>query len=182
MPTDLVGNLMVVIEHIDRERLLFTAMFDPQHLFVHANHVARRAFEPLLGDRQELEPANPIPVEQPIDERPGKPQRHCPRHHRHAGFSRDLEEDNNQPQPKHESRRHNACPQEMRQIHLPGKFLQDRRRAVRAQTLGQFGQNRPNENNEEIPRHILVSAPGPSRQAYPSVRFSCCSSSLALWM
>ena len=70
LSTNLVSNLVMVIEHVHRERLLFATMIDAEDLFIQTHFVAGSLFKPLLGDRQELESADPVSVEQPIDKAP----------------------------------------------------------------------------------------------------------------
>ena len=79
---------MVVVEHVNRESLLLAAMIDAENLLIQTHFVAGSLFEPFLGDRQKLEPADPVSVEQPIDKAPECSKNNTARYHGHAALFR----------------------------------------------------------------------------------------------
>ena len=119
MPADLVGDLVVVVEHVDRKGLLLATMADAEDLLLHADPVGGGPFKGLPRDRQELETADPVTVEQPVDEAPQCAKQDAARDHAHAGVGRDLDEHPGDRDDKGDPEEQDVRPHEIGQIHLP---------------------------------------------------------------
>ena len=88
LSADFVSYLMVVVEHVNRESLLLAPMVDAENLLIQSHFVVGSLFEPFLGDRQKLEPADPVSVEQPINKAPECSKNNTARYHGHAALCR----------------------------------------------------------------------------------------------
>ena len=117
---NLINDLVVEGNHVDRKRLLLAAVVDANHLQFRIEFVILGGGENLLRDTREFHPAGPDLFEKPEDAEPRQPERHRPADHDPAPAAAGHHHHGDQRDDQHDPDQHDVGPHEVGEVHLPG--------------------------------------------------------------